>query len=401
MTQLPPRARFLQVLQQAAMDASLVKLTLGKYRGADPTLKNLFVRPVSLKAGPHLCFLWRHQTQDITKNHPIAEGLAEIDRLIGTQFYDAHLFTPAQTGQLETKTDGSVKVKMKLADAAPPPSTTGHDRTKSRAVNPHAGWLRDLGITNEHGQPRTGHAPKFRQIQNFAEVLQHLLAESGLTTADSTDAPPLQIADMGCGKGYLTFATADLLGARAQVRGIELRSELVESCNGIALKHQLTNLTFQTGDINSAAADLGKLDVLIALHACDTATDDALAAGVAAGAKLLVLSPCCHQELRPQLTAPSVLAPALRHGILHERQAEFVTDALRALLLESQGFTTKIFEFVSTEHTAKNLMLVAFAPVDQPRHPSPTALRNAREFAQFYGIKNQALARHLGITLES
>ena len=399
MSQLPPRARFLQFLQQAVADASLVKLTLGKYRGTDATVKNLFVRPVTLKAGPHLCFLWRHQSQDITKNLPIAAGLTKIDRLLGTDFLDAHLFTPAQTGQLETHSDGTVKVKFKLAQSAPPPAPVSHDRTKARAIDPTAGWLRDLGVTNEHGHPRTGNAPKFRQIQKFAEVLQHLLAESGLTPLGAPDAAPLRIADMGCGKGYLTFAAADLLGKQAQILGIERRTDLVESCNQVARTHHLANLTFQTGDITPASATLGQLDVLIALHACDTATDDALAAGVAAGAKLLVLSPCCHQELRPQLTAPPVLAPALRHGILHERQAEFVTDSLRALLLEAAGFTTKVFEFVSTEHTAKNLMLVAMAPVNQPRQPSPAALRQARDFAAFYGIKTQALARHLGLDL--
>ena len=397
MTTSTPRDRFFNALHQAANDGSLTKLTLGKYRGADSTVKNLFVRPVTLKAGPHLCFLWRHQTQDITKNLATAAGLQEVDRLIGTDFYDAHLFTPAQTGQLETQKDGTFRVKMKLTASTPPSAPIPHDRSKTRPIDPSAGWLQALGITNPQGQPRTGQAPKFRQIQKFAEVLQHLLDESGLNS--SADSPRLRIADMGSGKGYLTFATADLLRDRADVSGIERRAALVDTCNREAQAHALTNLTFATGEIAPTAPRIGNLDVLIALHACDTATDDALAAGIAAGARLLVVSPCCQKELRPQLTAPPVLAPALRHGIFQERQSEFVTDALRALLLEAQGFTTKVFEFVSTEHTAKNLMLVAYCPPGQPLQPSPSALRKARDFAQFYGIKSQRLAAHLDVNL--
>ncbi|MCF3648541.1 class I SAM-dependent methyltransferase [Synoicihabitans lomoniglobus] len=400
MPQPLPRDRFMTALRHAVADQTLTKLTLGKYRGSDPTVKNVFVRPVSLQAGPHLSFVWRHTHRDVTKNHPCAEGLAAIDRLLGVDFLDAHLFTPAQTGQLETTADGRVRVKFKLADAAPPVAEARHDHAKHRLIDPFALWLRDLGVTNAQGQPRTGLAPKFRQIQKFAEILQHLLGTAGLAADADGEAPrPLRLADMGSGKGYLTFATADLLGPRAQVTGIERRRELVDTCNRVARDRGLEHLSFKSGDIDVGGTNLGPLEVLIALHACDTATDDALAAGIAAGASLLVVSPCCQKELRPQLQAPPVLAPALRHGIFQERQAEFVTDALRALLLEAAGFETKVFEFISTEHTAKNLMLAAWHPPGTTRTSRPAAIKRAREFAAFYGIKTQALARHLGIDL--
>jgi hypothetical protein len=197
---------------------------------------------------------------------------------------------------------------------------------------------------------------------------------------------------MGAGKGYLTFAVAALLGERAEVRGIEVRRELVDLGNRIAREHGLApRLAFTAGTI--AEASLDGCDVLIALHACDTATDDALARGIAAGARLLVVAPCCQKELRPQLTAPPVLGDALRHGIFQERQAEFVTDALRAQLLEWAGYRTKVFEFISTEHTAKNLMIAAIK--DHDDGDSARAAR-VREFAGFYGIRRQQLARHLG-----
>jgi hypothetical protein len=200
---------------------------------------------------------------------------------------------------------------------------------------------------------------------------------------------------MGSGKGYLTFALAHLLGSRAHIRGLEARPELVSLCNRIAREHGLAgHLEFAAGTI--ADTPLETCDVLIALHACDTATDDALARGLAAGARLLVVAPCCQKELRRQLTAPPVLADALRHGIFQERQAEFVTDSLRAQLLEWAGYRTKVFEFISTEHTAKNLMIAAIQS-----HPAgdPARAARIREFAAFYGIRTQRLAALLKFPL--
>ena len=383
----PARERFFELLHAAARDGTLVKLTLGKYRGSDPTLKNVFVRPVMLKGGPHFAFVWRHATRDVTKNFPPAEALAALDGLIGRDFLDAHLFTATQTAQLETDADGSARVKILGAAKSPPPLGSQHDRAKSHPIAASSPWLRALGVVNERGQPREGMADKFRQIQKFAELLSHLLVEAALP-ADR----PLHIVDMGAGKGYLTFAIAALLGSRATVRGIEARPELVEFCNRVAHENDLAaHLTFSAGTI--AETPLPACDVLIALHACDTATDDALARGIGAGARLLVVSPCCQKELRPQLTAPPVLAAALRHGIFQERQAEFVTDALRAQLLEWVGYRTKVFEFISTEHTAKNLMIAAIkshAPRDAAHEAS------TRNFASFYGVRKQRLATHLG-----
>jgi SAM-dependent methyltransferase len=400
------RTRFLALLTSAVHDGTLVKLTLGKHRGADPTLNNLFVRPVTLKAGPHLSLLWRHATRDITKNLPPADALALIEPLLGTDFFDAHLFTPAQNAQLETRADGTARLSVKTASTAPMPVAEKHDRDKAHLIPGNSAWLRALGVTNDRGLPREGMAHKFRQIQKFTELLAQLLTESELVSpADSARSHErqrvdsvLRIADMGCGKGYLTFALAAHLGPRAEVTGIEFRPELVQLCNDLARSpaHPLPNLRFAAGDIASTA--LADLDVLVALHACDTATDDALAKGIAAGARLLVVSPCCQKELRAQLSAPPVLADALRHGIFQERQAEFVTDALRAMLLEWAGFKTKVFEFISTEHTAKNIMITAIK-TGHARGADTHLAARIRAFAAFYGIGHHALATHLGFDL--
>ena len=391
--------RFRPLLRTAIHEGTLVKLTLGKHRGSDASLQNLFVRPVALKAGPHFAFVWRHATRYITKNFPPEAALIQLEPLIGTDFLDAHLFTTAQTAQLETKSDGSARLRVKPISngAAAPSPRSSHDHIKQHLIPANAPWLHTLGITNNRGQPREGMADKFRQVQKFSELLSHLMEEAALP-ADRK----FTVVDMGSGKGYLTFALAALLGERAHIRGIEARPELVELCNRAARENNFSNLTFTAGQINSVEIENreskieNSVDVLIALHACDTATDDALAKGIAAGAKLLVVAPCCQKELRRQLTAPPVLADALRHGIFQERTAEFVTDALRAMLLEWAGYQTKVFEFVSTEHTAKNLMIAAIK--SRPLGDEEIA-RRLREFAAFYSIRTQRLAAHLRFPL--
>ncbi len=415
MPQPSARDRFFDLLRAALREQTLLKLTLGKPRGSDPSLRNLFVRPVQLQAGPQFAFVWRHATRDVTKNHPAESALVELERLIGHDFLDAHLFTTTQNAQLETKPDGTARLKLMAVDTrAANAAAVGHDRVKHHLIPADASWLRALGVTNDRAQPREGMADKFRQIQKFAELLSHQLSEAfGAPvpggTAEPAEAAPsggrtptsvpenIRIVDMGSGKGYLTFALASLLGPRATVLGVEARADLVELCNRVAREHGLApRLSFSRGQI--ADTPVTGCDVLLALHACDTATDDALSQGIAAGARLLVVAPCCQKELRAQLTAPPVLAYPLRHGIFQERQAEFVTDALRAMLLEWAGYGTKVFEFISTEHTAKNLMISAVR-VRPPGRPEDPLVKHIRAFAAFYGIRRQRLAEAMGFDL--
>jgi len=388
---MPPPARdeFIALLRSAVRTRSLVKLTLGK-AAADPALKNLFVRPVNLKAGPQFAFVWRYATRDVAKNHSEEETLALIEPLIGADFLDAHLFTERQTAQLECGPEpGAARLRLRPADPAAP-QAAAHDRKKEHPIPSDAPWLNALGVTDAKGRPRTGMADKFRQIQKFAELLGHLVSKTPLP-ADRE----LVVADMGSGKGYLTFAVAALLGTRARVVGVEARADLVDLCNRVAAEAGMApRLSFQAGTIDRMPVT--SLDILIGLHACDTATDDALAKGIAGGAALLVVAPCCQKELRPALVAPPVLAEALKHGIFLERQAEFVTDALRAQLLEWAGYRTKVFEFVSTEHTAKNTLIAA---VKARPAEDPALAGGIRSFAAFYGVRSQKLADHLEFPL--
>ena len=365
--------RFFNLLSESLARHTMAKLTLGAYRGRENSLENVFVRPVRLKAGERLQFVCRYTTRDVTKNFSAREALRRIAAHLDKDFGSAHLFTTELTAQWKR---GSRRLILGAAQHATPPDPA-HDRPKQRLIAENSGWLRALEAKPD----------KVRQIQKFVEILSHLI---------ELPKPSLRIVDMGCGKGYLTFAAYDWLRQNgwpaAAVTGIERRLDLVEQSERIARQFNLTGLHFQAADIERYVPTEG-IDVLVALHACDTATDDAIAKGIQAGAKVIIVAPCCHKELAPQLRAPTVLAGALRHGILHEREAEFATDALRAGLLEWQGYETKVFEFVATEHTAKNLMITAV------KHGRPASVVSAKNLAAFYGIRNQRLAERLGLRL--
>ena len=387
------KEKLLAMLAEAVRDGLLVKLTLGSHRGADASLRNVFVRPVALRSGPHLSFVFRHATRDVTQNFAPEEGLARIGGLLGGDFRSANLFTTERSAQLQMRDGKAPRLVLGKAGGAGA-ADADHDRSRKHLIEPASHpWLRELGVTTPDDRVAKGMEAKFRQINKFVELLGHLLS------AFRTPHSAFNVVDMGCGKGYLTFAAYahlhSLGSSELSVRGVEARPELVALCNRAARDCGCERLTFEAGTIEET--ELQQADVLMALHACDTATDDAIAKGVAAGAALILVSPCCHKELRPQLRPPPVLAGALRHGILRERHAEFVTDALRAALLEWAGYDTKVFEFIATEHTSKNLMIAA----TKRAHPAnrDELARKVRELAAFYGIRAQRLAGHLGVKL--
>ena len=387
-----PHTRFLAKLDASLRAGAFVKLTLSEYRGAETGLRNLYGRPVELRDGPHLSLVWRYATRDVTKNVPLGEAVATLGKLLGAEFGRAHLFTTTGDWQLQCDAggEGRLKASRPVFAVAPVPE---HDQKKrpARAVE-HAPFLRALGVTSATGEARPGMADKLRQIQRFVEILGHLVDDSPLR-----ERRALRVLDMGAGKGYLTFATAAFFrdrGVEADVTGVEARAELVELTNRVARETGFARLHFERGAIGDFAGKNGAADLLIALHACDTATDDALHHGIRAGASLILAAPCCHREIREQLTPPPVLREVLRHGILAEREAELVTDGIRALLLEIHGYKASVFEFISSEHTGKNLMIAAHQRA-QPHDPAPLRER-LRELLAFYGLREQRLARLLG-----
>jgi SAM-dependent methyltransferase len=364
---------------------TFVKMTLGNYKGSDEHLQKILVRLVDTKKGTRLFFLYRYDTRDTAKNFDFNEGVKILREILGTEFFAGHLFTTQKDFQLDIGKKGKSRLNVAKPTFKVKPTTT-HNREKKRFVNKNNFYLQALGITTDSGEIRDKQQDKWKQINKFVETLAKLFENSLLNNRKE-----LKIVDMGCGKGYLTFATYDyfknILGLDVKVFGIDTKSELVGLCNDIAKTCEFNDLHFINGWIGDY--DLQDTDVLIALHACNTATDDAIFKGIKANADLIVVAPCCHQEIRSQIQSPQMFSGILRHGIMLERTAETITDGLRSLLLEKSGYSTKLFEFIATEHTPKNNMLVG-TKLENKEDVSKFE-RQIAEIKSFYGIKEQRL----------
>ena len=376
--------KFIHELRSSLRQETFIKLTLGNYKGPDERLQKIQCRLVETKKGVRLFFLYRSENRDTAKNHSFDEGVELIREMLGSDFYAAHLFTAEHDYQLDIGKKGS-----RLNVAKPTlkkQATLSHDRKKERPVDQTAFYLKALGITDDEGRVRDRSQDKWRQINRYVEILSSVVDKSPLG-----DSKSIRFVDMGSGKGYLTFATYDYFknvrGLDVGMTGVEMRADLVERCNEIAMASDYDGLKFVQGGI--ADADVSDVDVLIALHACNTATDDALYKGIITDASVIVAAPCCHQELRPQISAPSMLRDVLKHGILLERTAEFITDVLRSLLLERSSYSVKLLDFVPVEHTPKNLMIVGTRDPTFDRF-SELDLEIA-ELLEFYSIKEQRL----------
>ena len=377
--------KFLATLGESLRGGTFIKLTLGNYKGTESQLQRIVGRRIVTTNGDRLSLTFRYKTRDITKNFPIAEASATVRSFLNEGFRSGHLFTQEKDLQLEIKKDGHAFVSSSPATTAKAPSAE-HDRLKKSFIDSSASYLAALGITDGKGRVLDRQRDKWRQINKYVEILVSLIDKSAI--AEKSD---LVIVDMGSGKGYLTFAAYDYLNnvrkVRATVTGIELRLELVELCNQISRDNGFANLNFVEGTI--AAADVQSVDMLIALHACDTATDDAIYKGVKTGAELIITAPCCHQELRPQIRPPQVLKDVLKHGTLLEHDAETLTDGLRAMLIEANGYSAKVFEFVGVEHTPKNNMIVGRRV---PIHTDKEVLqKRIQDLMDFYGVRKQRL----------
>jgi SAM-dependent methyltransferase len=342
---------FVGAVRAAFADGSLTKLKLGGYHGGEAELKSAEARKVSIKAGERLSFVFRYKTRDITKNLILDEAAELLGSGLASEWRSARLEATGFDLQFERQGDKQRLKRTEVAGRAP--AEASHDRAKNRALAAtRKPWLQALGITGRDGTVRNDAQDKFRQINKMVEIFAPLI--------QSLKAEKPRIVDMGAGKGYLDFALADHLGSKVELVGVELRPALVDDGNRLAQESGFADLRFVPGSILDY--DASEADAVIALHACDTATDDAIFQGIKAGAELIAVAPCCHKQIRRQIEAGKPaddLDFLLRHGTFLEKQAEMVTDGLRALLLEASGYRTKVFEFVSDAHTPKNNLIVA------------------------------------------
>jgi Methyltransferase domain len=395
------QAQFLETLTQSIDNQTFIKLTLSKSVG-DTDLKNLYVRLVEIKKQLQLSFTYRYKTRDEVKNCQNTEGPPLLNNYLGKQFLNAELFLIDATHLIQFDKNGLnpkifIKKNKIVAENAQntveernPDSfgkrllSANHDHEKLRLISPKSLYLNALGITTKEGLVKNDSQHKFRQINKYVEIIDGLLNEKKLPN----DAV---IADFGSGKGYLTFALYDHLAFNKKMNpsilGFELRENLVEKCNTIAKQSDFQNLKFVAQDINDFK--INRLDMLIALHACDIATDIAIAKGIEAGAEIIVVAPCCHKQIRKALRESETvneMSPILKNGIMEERQAELLTDGIRALLMEAHGYRTKVFEFISTEHTPKNVMIVGIKGKAKKE-----ALKQVEALKTHYGISHHHL----------
>ena len=347
-------------------DQTLVRaLASGRRKGLRPRWRRVELRYVDLKAGRHLQVTRYDDTQAHVSNH--ADPAPELDELMAEPFGNWHVDTTTETLQLRvTKSGAAVVSNQAQASEAP---VRDHDRAKARLLPEDDPVLVELGISDRDGRVKPSRRAKYRQVEEFLRELQAALDDAiGAGRLHPTEADPLRIVDLGCGNAYLTFAAHAWL---SRVRGLPVR--LV----GVDVKEQSrrhnTEVAARLGVADqvsflAAGIDEVRLDerphVVLALHACDTATDDALARAVDWDAPLVLAAPCCHHDISRQLRehpAPEPYALLTRDGILRERFADTLTDALRAALLRTRGYRVEVVEFVGSQHTPRNTLIRAVA----------------------------------------
>jgi SAM-dependent methyltransferase len=368
------------------LDDALVRaVASGRRHGRPaPEPERVELRPVDLAGGPHLHVSTRTGPAVRARNHrPGEDAAAAVDALLALPFGNWHVATAATTLQLRVTKRGAAQVHRAAAAGAPAPR--GHDRAKEHLLAPDDPLFAVLGAD----------ADKRRQVDAFLRQLAPVAPTAG-------GSAPLRVVDLGCGNAYLTFAAHRWLAERpggARTVGVELRPDLVARSTERAVRAGLQGLRFTAGTIADAdpATELGgRPDVVLALHACDTATDDALARAVRWGAPVVLAAPCCHHDVQRQLTSGDAAAPAphgllVRHAILRERFADVLTDALRASLLRLLGYRVDVVEFVDSAHTPRNALLRA---VRTGAAPTAEQVAEHRALTAAWGVR-PALADRL------
>ena len=321
------------------------------------------VRPVLLKGSRFLQFSTFDEKKHIAKNYAGAELSEKLDELLALPFKTIQVVTTNGRIRVQFSKKGKAIIHHDKQAGPIELPAPAHDRRKQQILTDAQPipFLQMVGIMTENGRIRSDMRRKFRQINKFLELVDE--------TADFHQAAkqqsPLHVVDFGCGNAYLTFAIYhylhEMLGIPTRLTGIDLKADLMARHNESARQLGWPDVTFRAMPIEQFQPDTPP-DVVLALHACDTATDDALAQGIKSGSRFIFSAPCCHHHLQAQLgerEPPVVFTPVMRHGILKERLGDILTDTFRALILRIMGYRTDVIEFIATEHTPRNLMIRA------------------------------------------
>ncbi|SDT16132.1 Methyltransferase domain-containing protein [Paenibacillaceae bacterium GAS479] len=346
-----------QALADAVGQGSLLQATFSGPKSAQDELPpRTIVRPVQLKSGLHYQFELHYKTKVLHENVNPEEAAGRMAGLLKAGYRQALVKTVESDLQILLNKKGKAALLRKPPTSKPQDGVATHNRNKKRLLDGAEAppFFLELGILTKDGKVKADKQDKYRQINRFLEMVNDVAGEL------PTDRE-ITIVDFGCGKSYLTFALYHFLAIEQKreirVIGLDLKEDVIALCSGLAGRLGYDKLSFQVGDIGQFGG-LDKADMVVTLHACDTATDAALAKAVGWDASVILSVPCCQHEAFRQIRNEA-LSPLLSHGLLKERFAALATDAARAALLESVGYKTGMLEFIDPEHTPKNLLIRA------------------------------------------
>jgi SAM-dependent methyltransferase len=370
-----------ELLDLIASEGQLIQASFSSpRRNNEATPRKLTVRPIKLKTG--LFYQFEHQRDNKAYHENIAaEQLKSQLQATMDQYKQALFKTPSADVQILVSKKGALSLishspTTKVKTAVP----QEHNRNKAYVLpdGEPVPFLIALGVMTAEGRVVKAKYDKFRQINRFLEMVTDIIPELPRNKE-------LTIVDFGCGKSYLTFAMYHLLAVKeklpVRIIGLDLKQDVIEACSKLAMELEWGNLTFSVGDIAHYEGH-SDIDMVVTLHACDTATDAALLKAIDWGADVILSVPCCQHELFNQVAQP-LLKPLLKHGILKERFASLVTDAVRANLLELAGYRTQLLEFIDLEHTPKNILIRA---VKGRKEDDIELKREYEQFRDFMGI---------------
>ncbi|HEX5997050.1 MAG TPA: SAM-dependent methyltransferase [Jiangellales bacterium] len=391
-----PLSPVLDQLRADILDAHLLvrAVAAGRRRGARPEFRRAELRWVDLRDGRKLQVVTYSEQQAFTRVVLGAAAAAAVDELLAQPYGNWHVETVRGTRQVRVTKSGAAQVhRDDVARAA----DRGHDRTKHRLLDPADPVLRAVGISDRTGRIKPTRLDKYHQVEEFVRALDPVVAAAQQAAAGR----PVRVADLGCGNAYLSFAAYRWLerqGVGASLVGVDVKAQARDRNTKIADGLGWADgMRFVAGTIDAAVVEPAP-HLVLALHACDTATDDALARAVEWEAPVVLAAPCCHHDIQRQLggVTPAPYGPLTRHGILRERFADVLTDALRAAILRLMGYRVEVLEFVASTHTPRNTLLRAVrtgAPAD------PAHIREYRGLVGSWGVR-PALAVRLGDRLD-
>ena len=356
----------------------------GRRRNMSVDFERIDIRPVEIKGVLHLQLMQNDGRATTTKN--LLPSALEVDQLLTSGYANILVESTQEAYSIRVTKSGDAQVHTEKRASV---QNFSHDKKKDRLLDSSDPFLREVGIADAKGVIKPSRQDKYKQVEEFLRLLSPALnaaIEAG-QIQKPTSANPLRITDLGCGHAYLTFAAHQFLlnsGIPVVVTGIDVRTESRDRNNAIAQKLGIAgSISFKAEEISKTTADAA--DIAIALHACDTATDDAIAWAVNSGAKLLLIAPCCHHDIQKQIdAAPEPWGALTKFGLMKERLADLLTDSLRAQLLRIVGYRVEVIEFVGGEHTPRNLMIRA---VKTDAKPEQLDIDRYLEITAQWGVK--------------